>query len=121
MDYRARIFQRYSSAVQGVSSPPSLEEMDRWGQAYDFFLRGWLPDDPGAPIADIACGYGRLIRFFSKRGYTNVCGVDVSREQVEIAQTISPRIALGDAVEFLGRNVGQFALITAIDIVEHFG
>jgi 2-polyprenyl-3-methyl-5-hydroxy-6-metoxy-1,4-benzoquinol methylase len=120
MDYRARIYQRYSSIVQGVSGTPTLQEMDRWGEPYDFYLRGWLPGDRAAPIADVACGHGRLIQFFSRRGYTNVCGVDVSAEQVAIARTISPQVELGDAMEFLGRNVGRFALITALDIVEHF-
>lgn len=119
MHYRARIYQQYSSTVQGISKPPSLQEMDRWGQPYDTYLRGWLPGDPAAPIADIACGYGRLIRYFAKRGYNNVRGVDISQEQVDIARAISPMVELGDAVEFLGRNSGQFAVITALDIVEH--
>jgi 2-polyprenyl-3-methyl-5-hydroxy-6-metoxy-1,4-benzoquinol methylase len=119
MGYRARIYQQYSTVVQGVSKVPSLEEIDRWGDPYDSYLRGWLPDDPGAPIVDVACGYGRLIRYFAKRGYTNVRGVDISPEQVEIARNISPRVELGSVVEFLGRNRGQFALVTALDIVEH--
>lgn len=119
MHYRTRIYQQYSSAVQGILKSPSLQEMDHWGQPYDTYLRGWLPVDLTAPIADVACGYGRLIRYFAKRGYTNVRGVDISPDQVAIAQTISPTIELGDAVEFLGRNSGQFAVITALDIVEH--
>jgi 2-polyprenyl-3-methyl-5-hydroxy-6-metoxy-1,4-benzoquinol methylase len=119
LDFRTRIYQQYSTAVQGVNRAPSLEEMDRWGKAYDSYLRGWLPDDLGAPIADVACGYGRLIRYFAKRGYTDVRGVDVSQEQVDIARTISSRVELGEATEFLGRNSGEFALITALDIIEH--
>lgn len=121
MTYRNRIYQQYSSAVQGVVKFPSLQEMDRWGEPYDAYLRGWLPRDLAAPIADIACGYGRLIRYFARRGYTNVRGVDVSREQVEIARTLSPTVELAEATEFLGRNRGRFSVITALDIVEHFG
>jgi len=121
MNYRNRIYQQYSSNVQGVVEVPSLEEMDRWGQPYDSYLRGWLPSDLGAPIADVACGYGRLIRYFAKRGYTNVRGVDVSTEQVEIARAISPRVEIGGAIEFLGQYSGELSVITALDIVEHFG
>lgn len=121
MNYRSRIYQQYSSAVQGVVEVPSLAEMDRWGAPYDSYLRGWLPSDLAAPILDVACGYGRLLRYFAKRGYTNVCGVDVSREQVDIARTISPTVELGEVTEFLGRNHSQFSVITALDIVEHFG
>jgi len=42
MDYRARIYQQYSTAVQGVEQVPALEEMDRWGESYDSYLRRWL-------------------------------------------------------------------------------
>jgi SAM-dependent methyltransferase len=120
MNYRNRIYQQYTSVVQGIAEVPSLEEMDRWGRAYDSYLRGWLPSDLATPIADVACGYGRLIRYFAKRGYTNVQGVDVSPTQVQIARTLSTKVEIGGAIEFLGQNSGQFSVITALDIVEHF-
>ena len=120
MYYRARLYQHYSSNVQGVTAIPPDEELERWSAPYASYFEGWLPADRAAPIADIACGYGRLIRFFIRQGYTNVCGVDVSPEQVAIARQVSPRVELGDAIEFLGRHRGEFALLTGLDIVEHF-
>jgi len=120
MSYRDRLYAQYSTAVQGVSAAPSPGDMDRWGEPYDAWLRGWLPDDRAAPIVDVACGYGRLLRYFARRGYTNVRGVDISPEQVAIARTIAPDVELGNVVTYLEQHRGEFALVTAMDIVEHF-
>lgn len=119
MDYRQRIYAQYASVAQDGAFAPELPVMDRWGTAYDTYLRGWLPEHRDAPILDLACGYGRLLRFFTKRGYTRVTGVDVSPEQVELARRVHPGVLQGDVLQFLGQHPGEFALITAFDILEH--
>ncbi len=62
----------------------------------------------------------RLLRFFSKRGYTKVTGVDVSPEQVKLARQIHPNVIHGDALEFLKGHKEEFDLIAALDFIEHF-
>jgi hypothetical protein len=42
MYYRARKYQQYSTAVQRVEQVPTLEEMDRWGESYDSYVRRWV-------------------------------------------------------------------------------
>jgi 2-polyprenyl-3-methyl-5-hydroxy-6-metoxy-1,4-benzoquinol methylase len=120
LKYRERIYRKYSTNVQRISAVPGDSEIDRWGLPYDSYFRGWLPEDKKAPIADIGCGFGRLLRFFTKRGYVNVRGVDISPEQVELARRIISSVELGDVIEFLRNHENEFALITALDIVEHF-
>lgn len=123
MSYRSRIYARYASvaqnADQGTDLAPGLPEMDRWGTAYDAYLRGWLPTAREAPIVDVACGGGRLLRFFTQRGFTRVTGVDVSPEQVAMARRVHPEVLQADVVEFLESHRDTFALITAFDILEH--
>lgn len=119
MTYRSRIYAKYASVAQGAELAPGLAEIDRWGTAYDAYLRGWLPSAVDAPIVDVACGYGRLLRFFTERGYTNVTGVDVSPEQVAIARRVHANVLQGDVIEFLEGRPGAFALITAFDVLEH--
>ena len=43
MTYRSRIYAKYASVAQGAELAPGLAEIDRWGTAYDAYLRGWLP------------------------------------------------------------------------------
>ncbi len=119
MDYRARIYEKYASNVQGQTEQVNVAEADRWGKPYDAYLRGWLPTDKKVSILVVGCGHGRLLRFFSKRGYTKVTGVDVSPEQVKLARQIHPNVIHGDALEFLKGHKEEFDLIAALDFIEH--
>jgi cyclopropane fatty-acyl-phospholipid synthase-like methyltransferase len=120
MDYRTRIYERYFSNIQGQAGQVDLAVIDRFGKSYDAYLRGWLPADKNAAILDIGCGYGRLLRFFSKRGYTNVTGLDISLEQVSLARKIHSNVIQGNALEFLSVHPYEFDIIVALDLVEHF-
>jgi 2-polyprenyl-3-methyl-5-hydroxy-6-metoxy-1,4-benzoquinol methylase len=120
MPYRSRLYKTYASNVHEQDGQLNLSEIDRYGKAYDWYLRGWLPSDRQVNILEVGCGYGRLLRFFSKRGYTNVAGVDVSPEEVELAKKIHPNVVQEDALEYLEKHTEQFDIIVAIDLIEHF-
>ena len=120
MSYRTKLYEKYASNVQGQSERIDMTVADRWGKSYDIYLRDWLPADKDAAILDVGCGYGRLLRFFSKRGYTNVTGLDISPEQIEFARKIHPKVIYGNAIEFLESHSNEFDLIVALDIIEHF-
>lgn len=119
MDYRTRIFERYVSRGAGAPAPPSVEQGDRWASSYEVYLRGWLPDRRDAAIVDLACGPGRLLRFFAQRGHTDVRGVDISAEQVALARRLHPNVEQGDVLEFLEKHPASFDFITALDLIEH--
>jgi len=120
MDYRSRIYEKYASNVQEQSEPIDLMDADKWGRSYDTYLRGWLPSDKQAAILDVGCGYGRLLRFFSKRGYTKVTGLDISTEQVSLARKIHHDVIQAKALEFLEECSDKFDFIIALDVIEHF-
>src|SRR5437868_2611446 len=90
-DYRQRIYARYASVFQDAKPEFDHKAAARWGQAYDCYLHGWLPDRKDAAILDLACGYGRLLFFFKERGYTNVTGVDISPSQIAVAKQVCER------------------------------
>ena len=104
------------------SAPESFDEAAarRWGRAYDWYLRGWLPASKDARIVDLACGYGRLLYFFKSRGYRNVTGVDISPDQVRRARQVVPEVFEANVLEFLEAHPGEYDLITALDLIEHF-
>ena len=83
-------------------------------------LRGWLPNDKGALCLDVACGAGEMLYMLKTFGYRNITGIDVSPEQVQTAQRIWPNVLEIDAKRYLDNHPGEFDLITAFDIVEHF-
>jgi SAM-dependent methyltransferase len=118
--YRADIYRRYASVFKKTKARFDVGAADRWGTAYRHYLRRWLPADRQARIVDIGCGGGRLLRFLTRRGYTNLAGVDISLEQVELARQVVPNVTHGDVLDYLESRESSFDLVVGLDIVEHF-
>lgn len=118
--YRARIYERYASDWQDAATEFDESGSRRWGKAYQYYLRGWLPESKDANIIDVACGGGRLLHFFKAQGYNRLSGVDVSPSQVRLARQVIPEVREGDVIEFLEAHPGEYDLIAGLDIVEHF-
>lgn len=119
MKYRERLYERYATVVMNQTGPLALDAADRWGASYDTYFRHWLPAAKDAAIVDLACGSGGLLRFFTKRGYTQVIGVDISPEQVALARQVHDRVERANIIEFLKDKQGEFDLITGLDVIEH--
>jgi 2-polyprenyl-3-methyl-5-hydroxy-6-metoxy-1,4-benzoquinol methylase len=119
-DYRARIYERYASGFQSAPSVFDIDSARRWGRAYRYYLRDWLPRDPDARIVDVACGGGRLLQFYVDAGYRNGWGVDVSPEQVMLSRQVTPNVIEENALSFLANQSSDFDLISGLDIIEHF-
>jgi 2-polyprenyl-3-methyl-5-hydroxy-6-metoxy-1,4-benzoquinol methylase len=87
---------------------------------YDWYTRGWLPEDHSAPILDIGCGSGQLLYFLRERGYDRAAGIDLDRAQVEVARGLGLDASCARATEFLEDDAAQYGLIAMLDILEHF-
>jgi SAM-dependent methyltransferase len=118
-DYRTRIYEQYASVQGAAQLDFDARNANRWGRAYDYYLRGFLPQNKHAAIADLACGAGRLLHFFKERGYENLAGTDISPEQVAIARQVVANVAHDDVCEYLAGHPSAFDLITGLDIIEH--
>ena len=118
-NYRDRLYQNYATLVMRTPDTFDAATADRWGKAYDYYLRHWLPPRKDAAVLDVACGAGKLLHFFKRRGYPNLTGVDLSPEQVALARQVIPGIVQGDVLPFLEARPDHFDLITGLDIIEH--
>jgi SAM-dependent methyltransferase len=118
-EYRATIYEKYASRFQDAGADFDTAAARKRGKAYDYYLRGWLPKERDAHIAELACGGGRLLHFFKERGYTNLEGIDISPEQVVLARQVISHVSEGDAIGFLEANKERFFLLVALDLLEH--
>lgn len=118
-DYRKRIYDRYLSVFKTEQLTFDEAKARRWGRAYSFYLRGWLPQDKGCSIADLACGSGNLLYTLKQMGYHNLAGVDLSPEQVKVAHERFPDVEQGDVLAYLDRHPASFDVLTALDLIEH--
>lgn len=119
-NYRDRIYEKYSSGFQDKGPAFDAVAARRWGKAYDWYFRNWLPADKDARIVDLACGAGSLLHFFHERGYSNIAGVDISPEQVALSRQVTGEVTQDNVLHFLQTHENIFDLITALDLVEHF-
>ncbi len=118
--YRRTIYTGYSVHFQDASRDFDPQSAARWGKAYGWYFRGWLPQNKEAAIVDLGCGGGKLLYLFKLYGYTNIKGVDISPDQVELAKQVWPNIEQADVLHWLKDKKECLDLITALDLIEHF-
>ncbi|NWF72389.1 MAG: class I SAM-dependent methyltransferase [Nitrospirae bacterium] len=120
MTYRDRLYANYGHEFQDAGEQFDREGAVRWGRATVYQLRGWIPPKKESRILDLACGAGRLLFFFSERGYKNLTGVDISPDQVALASQVTPDVRHESVLDHLESHPDSYDLITGYDIIEHF-
>mgnify|MGYP003647639721 CR=1 FL=1 len=119
MDYQKRIYEQYASVCRSSGGVFNEKEAMRYAAGFSRYFDGWLPPEKNANILDLACGSGRTLYFLKKKGYSNICGVDISEEQVALARQVTNNVTVGNVLEFLTGKQSKYDLIFAQDIVEH--
>ena len=61
----------------------------------DYFI-AQLPES-GLPVLDAGCGTGRMLRYLSARGVSNLVGADLSPEMIAFARSSHPEVPLTTA------------------------
>jgi 2-polyprenyl-3-methyl-5-hydroxy-6-metoxy-1,4-benzoquinol methylase len=111
--YRDGLYKAYASGHAGSGDGPAA------ALANHRDLRLLLPLSSAGPVIDIGCGQGHLVRLLHDDHY-EAYGVDVSSEQVAIAHAAGlDRVRHGDFRDILPGQRGQFAAVTATDLLEH--
>lgn len=110
---RDRLYAAYASQHAGHGSARATQII------YQRDIRPLLPPPAAGPVVDIGCGSGGLVRCLLDDGY-DAAGIDVSPEQVSIARDAGlGQIRHGDYRSMLRESPGQFAAVTATDLLEH--
>lgn len=118
MSTRSHLYDRYVSGGHGCD--PS--DFAKRAPYLRYIIRRHFPPDRNVAILDLGCGSGALLYFAASDGYTNLCGVDLSEEQVAVARRLSieARLEVGDGKAVLERApVASIDVIVAFDVLEH--
>lgn len=116
---RDLLFEQYVSSSTGVHGPLSDARLERYIEAYRYYLRGWIPAAEGDWL-DLGCGQGALMLLAQSYGYS-VRGVDISEEMVAQARLRGLSVICGDVLDYLNETPdGSLGVVTAFDIIEHF-
>ena len=87
---------------------------------YEWYTKNWLPSDKDSPILDIGCGAGQFLYFLRQKGYTNATGIDIATAQLTLANRMGLNAHCVSAEEYLKNQKSSIALITMLDVIEHF-
>lgn len=111
-DYRSRLYEKYSSALQLEGNPDA--KVPFWRQ-----LAQQLPDRQ-ARVFELGAGRGDFLGHLQELGFARLDGVDGSPEQVADAQRRGRPVRLADATSAL-RHMANDSVdaVVAIDILEH--
>lgn len=124
LDWRSRLYNAYISSGQTGMTGNRKEPFDFSSRAHfiESIIGKHIPDDKSIRILDLGCGYGAFLHFLKQAGYWNVFGVDVSGEQVAMAQSIGiAEIGRGDIGAFLATvKDSSVDVVLLIDVLEHF-
>lgn len=99
------------------SSPSHVsEQVNRLG----ILFGDALPPASSEPVIDIGCGMGFAMQMLSRRGFSNVVGVDIDAGQVEEcrAQGLDAEL-IDDTEQYLADKQERFLLAMMIDVLEH--
>jgi 2-polyprenyl-3-methyl-5-hydroxy-6-metoxy-1,4-benzoquinol methylase len=121
-DYRSRIYQHYVHARQHSLAPATLEGLTPRVPSLNRIIREHFPRDRAAAIVDLGCGHGALVHLARQAGYSNICGVDASPEQMAEAKRLGiDGVVQGDLMDTLRSltDASQDCIIT-FDVIEHF-
>ncbi|GBE36384.1 cyclopropane-fatty-acyl-phospholipid synthase [bacterium BMS3Bbin07] len=76
---------------------------------------------PGMKILDIGCGWGSFAKYAAEKYEVEVTGVTVSREQVELAETLCKEYPVDVRLQDYREVTGSFDCVISLGMFEHVG
>ncbi len=122
LDADKRVYQRYTSTSVLADKAQLSNVLRENALRFKSWYGDYLPKSKSASILDVGCGFGKNIFALLESQYTQVTGIDISSEQVEVANSelnLGMRIKCGDALDFLLQDDRTYDCILLIDVLEH--
>jgi len=122
MDYREKFFEKYvSSHTNRVYGTRAVEDLENQFPVWQSYFGYLLPQDKNSLILDVGAGNGDFVHWLRAKGYEHSEGIDVSEEQVRLAERLGIRgIIRADLFAFLRDKPNRYDVIVARDVFEHF-
>ena len=119
MDYKTYIYSSQTKLHSGKDRLEFIKQFDKLSLWYQKRIGKFLPKENSANILDCPCGYGNLLYFFKKYGYTNALGIDLDAGRASLAKSLDLNAKTEDAFKFLEDKNSLYDLITSVDFLEH--
>jgi 2-polyprenyl-3-methyl-5-hydroxy-6-metoxy-1,4-benzoquinol methylase len=88
---------------------------------FEYNYRKIFPSSKDLSLLDIGVGRGEMLSCMKMWGYSKYLGIDISSSTVEFCKNLGLNcIEIKDTISWLKEYKDQFALITILDVLEHF-
>lgn len=121
-DYREDLFAAYPARLADLD--PDRGTKIAWFE--DYVARNYAShlkrfDRSKAALLDVGCSRGYLLAALAELGFTRLAGIDVSSEDIAVAQQWLPEAALStaDARNFLAKHPDSFDIVILKAVLEH--
>ena len=114
-------YYNYQTEARGLTSPEDVVKLcDSMSTVWIRLTTEWLPENKNSAIYEVGCGPGAFLLFLKRLGYTNVCGSDLSQNQVNLAVANGFNAKLADSIlELESFPPETFDCLIGIDFIEH--
>lgn len=121
MDFRKKLYNKYVSSFKNKQYHVEKQWSEHCRVWADFkYMPFLLGSKPGCSMLEMGCGQGHLMEFLKDKGFKNIHGIDISEEQIQLAQEKGLKAVVANVFDFLKSNKDVFNVIIGIDFLEHF-
>ncbi len=122
MDCKDEFYSKYFSAhILHRKGEATLDIFRQRSAAWQKNFGRFLPKEKNAKIIDVGCGNGALVWWLQQIGFSDAEGVDISSEQIEIAQRLGVNnVKQADLRTYLKAKTCFYDIIVLRDVIEHF-
>jgi 2-polyprenyl-3-methyl-5-hydroxy-6-metoxy-1,4-benzoquinol methylase len=122
LNYREKLYSTYvSTHTAHLYGEVTVEEIRKQFPVWKNYYGRFLPKDTAAKILEIGCGNGGFVWWLQEIGYKNTLGIDISQEQIETAKKLGIKnVECADLIGFLEGKQGNYDVVFARDVIEHF-
>lgn len=120
-DFRRIFYKKYHTEFNLIINASDRRVIESLFAHYD---RKILPKiknfSPDSKILELGCGPGYLLDYLKLLNYNNTLGIDISKEQIEIAKSKNHKVIQTDVFDFLRNTSDSWDIVFAFDFIEHF-
>ncbi len=122
MNYRDKFYYKYvATQTSQLYGEANLENIKKQFVIWRKYFGEFLPENKNVKIIELGCGNGGFVYWLQFLGYLSAGGVDISEEQVKIAEKLGIKnINKADLTTFLGKKEKFYDIIFMRDVLEHF-
>lgn len=119
-NFKDKLYNSYLSTGQSADDVNTKNLFSKRKTSHQHNINKHFPKNKNATILDLGCGHGSFIYFIKQAGYKNVTGIDVSKEEVDLAHQLGiSEIKQIDIIAYLSSTINKYDVVLLMDVLEH--